>query len=545
MITQTPRKANLALLLLVATLACTPLFAADNPTSVPLSPTNTVISVVEAGFTPEPLPTLISPIGGETALTPIPTPEVDLEDLSLYRQAMRPEFEADVDDVAATGASRYYLEVTIQPESFNSPEGLQLNGAGKIRYTNKETISLSEIYLILYPNLPGYGGWMKVDRVLVDNQLAAGQLEANRAALQVKLPSPLPPEASTELVVFYQAVVPAQPQQGYNIFSLTNGTAALAGFYPAIAVYDAEGWDIDAPPIYGDAVYLDIALYQVDLTVPAELVVAASGSLLAEETHGDGTKTLSFVSGPIRDFYLALRADFQVASEVVDGIKVNSYYPPYLETEGKLALQHAGEALRIFSQEFGPYPYAEFDIVATPTTAGGVEYPGIVVVAENVYNQNGLFFPHVVAHEVAHQWWYNLVGNDQVDEPWLDESLTNYSTVLYWEEISGEATAEDVIETFFLGPYGQVRDQEADRDVLGPVSDYDQNGYGIFIYAKGPLFFDALRREVGPETYQEIMQTYLATYKYKIAGGDDLLQIIESVSGQNITPLVETWLQGK
>jgi aminopeptidase N len=359
------------------------------------------------------------------------------------------------------------------------------------------------------------------------------------------LPAPLAPGASTDITLTYEAIVPAQPQQGYNIFSFTNGTAALAGFYPAVAVYDEEGWNIEPPPIYGDATYLDIALYQVKLTVPAQMVVVASGSLLAEATNPDGTKTLNFASGPIREFYLVLRSDFQITSGTVDGITVNSYYPPALEADGKLALQYAVDSLRIFSQSFGPYPYAEFDIVATPTTAGGVEYPGVVVVAENVYSQNGIFFPYVVAHEVAHQWWYGLVGNDQIDEPWLDESLTNYSTILYWEEVAGEDTAANVIETFFQGPYRRAKNQNMDQAVLGAVSDYGQTDYGTFIYGKGPLFFDALRRDVGKETYLKIMRSYFNEYKYEIAHTEDLLETIEAVSGKNITPLVETWLEVK
>jgi aminopeptidase N len=386
---------------------------------------------------------------------------------------------------------------------------------------------------------------MRIQDGVIADQAATWEITAEAGALRLLLPAPLAPGASTDITLVYEATVPVIPPQGYKIFSFTGGTAALAGFYPAVAVYDEEGWNIEAPPIYGDATYLDISLYQVKLTVPAQMVVAASGSLLDETTNSDGTKTLNFASGPIREFYLVLRPDFQVASQTLEGITVNSYYPPALEADGKLALQYAVDALRVFNQSFGPYPYKEFDVVATPTQAGGVEYPGIVVIAENVYSQHGIFFPYVVVHEVAHQWWYGLVGNDQVDEPWLDESLTNYSTILYWEEIAGRDTAANVIETFFQGPYRRAQSENIDQSVLGAVSDYDQTDYGIFIYGKGPLFFDALRREVGEETYLKIMQSYFNEYKYGIAHTEDLFETIKTISGKDITPLVETWLEVK
>lgn len=548
MISQITRKASLAFLFLIATLACVPLFAADKTTSALPTPTETFLTVAEATPTVESLPVVaspISPVPAEPTAPTLPAPAVDFAALARYQQAMLPGFAGDIERVAAAGASHYYLEVSIQPESFNSPEGLLLQGTVSVFYTNKEDRPLSDIYFHLYPNLPGYGGQMRIQAVAIDDQDATWEMAAEDDALRLSLPAPLPLGASTNITLNYEALVRAHPQQGYNIFSFTDGTAALAGFYPAVAVYDEEGWNIETPPIYGDAIYLDIALYQVKLTVPAGMIVAASGSLADEAVHSDGTKTLTFASGPIREFYLAMRNDFGVISETVDGIMVNSYYPPELEADGKLALQYAVDSLRVFNKSFGPYPYAELDVVATPTTAGGVEYPGIVVIAENVYTQNGIFFPHVVAHEVAHQWWYGMVGSDQVDEPWLDESLTNYSTILYWEETAGEETATDVIDTFFLGPYRRAQNQEADQRVLGSVFDYTQSDYSTFIYGKGPLFFDALRREVGKETYLEIMQRYFNDYKYGIARTEDLLGTIETVSGRNITPLVETWLEVK
>ena len=386
---------------------------------------------------------------------------------------------------------------------------------------------------------------MTVETVIVDGQPVQPKLEADNSALRVPLAQPLSPGAVADISLIYQADVPAQTDMGYNIFSASENTIALAGFYPAIAVYDDTGWNIEVPPAYGDATYLDTSLFRIEFTVPAQMVVAASGSLLNSTSNADGTKTLSLASGPMRDFYIAARADFEKVSETVDGVMVNSYYPPDLADGGKLALRYAVDSLRVFNQRFGRYPYAEFDVVATPTTAGGVEYPGIVVVAQRIYHERGGFFEHATAHEVAHQWWYGLVGNDQIDDPWLDESLTNYSAVFYWEEIAGPESAQELVKVLFFGPYEQAKNQGKDRPVIGPVAGFSEGEYGVFVYGKGPLFFNALRQEVGDETYFKIMQTYYAEYKYKIAQPDDLIEVIERVSGRNIEPLIETWLQNE
>jgi aminopeptidase N len=245
----------------------------------------------------------------------------------------------------------------------------------------------------------------------------------------------------------------------------------------------------------------------------------------------------------MREFYIAMRPDYAVTSETIDGVVVNSYYPPHLEDGGQAALRYAADSLHVFNERFGPYPYAEFDVIATPTTAGGIEYPGIVVVNQQLYEFKGAFFQQTVAHEVAHQWWYGVVGNDQVDEPWLDEALTNYSTVLYWEEVAGAEMADKIIKGYFLDPYQKARENNEDRSVVGSVGDFSEREYSIFVYGKGPLFFNALRQEVGDDVYLDIMQTYYAQYKYKIADANDLLTLIERVSGQDIDPLFEKWLQ--
>lgn len=500
------------------------------------TPTTPSIEAIET-----PLSATHSPTTVMTVVPPTPTPV----DLSRYKQAMRPEFASDVDRVIEQGATRYDLKVTLADDSFDEPTGLRLTGQADIHYTNTETNPLSDIYFRLYPNLIGYGGQMTVTQIMVAGQLIPPTLEADNSALRLPLSAPLQPGESLNLWLTYQTVVPTNPQFGYNIFSYTEETVVLAGFYPAIAVYDEAGWHTVAPPPYGDATYLDIALFQVELTVPAEMIIAASGNLLTTVNHPEGNKTVSLVSGPMRDFYIAMRTNYQISTEVVDGIVVNSYYPPHLATGGQAALQYAVDSLRLFNRLFGPYPYAEFDVVATPTRAGGIEYPGIVVAAQTLYDSNDDYLQHVVGHEVAHQWWYGLVGNDQIAEPWLDEALTQYSTWLYWREVAGPEIAQQMLKNFFQGPYDRVKDTARDRAIAGSVTSFQENDYVVIVYSKGPLFFQALHQEVGDEIFYKILQTYYTEHKYGIAQEEDLIGLIERVYGQSIAPLYETWILGR
>jgi aminopeptidase N len=268
--------------------------------------------------------------------------------------------------------------------------------------------------------------------------------------------------------------------------------------------------------------------------------------VVATAEHDDGTRTLLAVGGPIRDFYIAMSADYRVVSQQVDGTRVNSYYLPGQEEGGAEALRYASESLHLFSQEFGAYPYAELDVVATPTSAGGIEYPGVIAIASSFYGDpDYYYFGVVVTHEVAHQWWHGLVGSDQLDEPWMDEALTNYSMYLYYEGTAGRDQANVIKEKVFKEPYRTAQQEFRDREVGGPVSSFSQEDYVTIVYGKGPLFFDAVRAQVGDAAFFAALQTYLARHRYRVAYPEDLIAAFEDASGQQIDDLYRSWIEGK
>jgi aminopeptidase N len=192
-----------------------------------------------------------------------------------------------------------------------------------------------------------------------------------------------------------------------------------------------------------------------------------------------------------------------------------------------------------FEQTFGPYPFAEFDVVETANIAGGIEYPGLITMPIQNYGQIGGFFQWATVHEVAHQWWYSLVGNDQQDEPWLDEALTQYSTALYYEFRADWPVA---VDEMFVSTYDAIRDTELDDLIDRPVAAYSEANYGPVVYYKGPLFFDALRQELGDETFFALLQDYFTTYRYRESSQAELRDLIDQAAGMDMSPLYQQWL---
>jgi len=505
----------------VALLLCALLVAAcASPTPAP-PPTTT----------PRPDPTATVPAALPTPppITPSPSPG--------YTQALRPEFAADSD--LFPDATRYEIELAVDSTLTT------ITGHERVDYTNTEDVALDALYLRLFPNTPGYGGAMTVTETLLDGRPLVRAVELNGSALRLPLEPPLAPGAKAELALDFILSLPSEgADYGYRQLGYYDGVLALANAYPLIPAYDDQGWNVELSPPYGDAIYSDTAFYTVRITAPATMTLAASGTCTAPIHNRAGSATWTCVAGPMRDMNVVLGTDYQVESRVVEGVTVNSIFYPQHREAGELALDHAAETVRLFGTRVGPYPFTELDVVETPTRAGGIEYPGLVVINSARYETITERTEWVVAHEVIHQWWYSLVGNDQVDEPWLDEALTQYSTLLYFEHRYGAEAAAALLQRFFQRPYEALKEDGRDMPAGLPVAAYSDEDYGAVVYGKGPLYFHALRQEVGDDQFWTILQAYFSRHRYGVATPEDWLAAVKAVTGQKYRALYEQWIQG-
>ncbi len=459
------------------------------------------------------------------------------QDLTPYRAAMKPDFAAEVDRFGT--APRYQIDLKIAPD-LKSYAATQ-----KVHYTNTEDVPLHEIYFTLFANLSSYGGKLAVDSVHLNGAPVQPRLNENNTLLKIDLPAPLQPGDSIDVELAYRANVPAEEvEAGYNQFGLHGGILTLPNFYPQIPAYDDEGWNITLGPGYGDAVFSDTALYQVNVTAPADQIIVTSGVCEAPAAPA-GQQYQRCVSGPMRDFMIALSPDFEVKTAVVDGVKINAYARGAAVAGNEQALQAATQAVQSYNRRFGAYPFNELDVVGTSTTAGGIEYPGLIVIADKLYQNANPRLDLVVAHEAAHQWWYSLVGNDQVDEPWLDESLTQFSMALYARDWYGPREMSDLIVGKWRDIYQRITGTPIDKRADLPVADYDEQQYGAVVYEKAPLFFNAIYEAIGDEKFDQLLQEYYATYRYGVAYPKDFLAIAAKYVGQEkLDALLQKWIMG-
>jgi len=482
-----------------------------------------------------PPPTAITPVSTEAV---IPKPTVEVTSAGLFPIAWddRTIFAADLIPVARDalhkrpGASVYHLDLML------SDDWTRLTGRQAVRYTNTETVSLGEVYLRLFPNIAE--GETTVRTVTVNGLPVRPRYELQKSALIVPLARPLPPGETVIIGLDFAVTVPTRPGGNYGTFALLDEVLALAHAYPLIPAYDEEGWNVEIAPAIGDVVYADASYYLVRLDAPADLVIATSGREVERVEQGDRV-VYTFAAGPVRDFYLAASPRYELRSTTVGETTVRSWTPPVPKEAAAHVLDAAATALALYNQRFGPYPFTELDVVATPTLAGGVEYPGIIAVAQSLYDPTNSFLETVVAHEVAHQWFYSLIGNDQVDEPWLDEALAQYATWVYYRDRYGETEARWFEENL------RFRWQQAsdpDRPIGLPVAAYDERDYSAIVYGRGPLFVDALARTLGDEAFAAFLQDYYRTFQWDTVTTADFQRLAEGHCGCDLTPLFAEWV---
>lgn len=426
------------------------------------------------------------------------------------------------------------------------PTLTRLSGQESVTYTNRAQKALGEIYFRLFANYPDGGDKATVTSVRLNGNPISSTLEVQDTALRVPLSQPLAPNGVVKVDLDFNVTIPVSNTNHYADFTNSAGIITLPSVYPLIPAYDEKGWHIELPPPYGDLVYADTSFYDVQISAPVTMTVITSGSTVAMNTQGS-EKTWHVVGAPMRDFDIDLSAILQLSSMQVGEVTVNSYYLPQDESAGKNALKWASGALSVYEKRIGPYPFKELDVVETPTTAGGIEYPGLVVIADELYRQpeQRNYFEFAVAHEVGHQWWYAQVGDDQVNTPWMDESFVQYTTLIYFQDTYGAGVANQILTRTFQDQYDRAKRESEDKPIGLPVAAYTERGYEEIVYGKGPLFFEAVRKQVGDDSFYKFMQTYYQRFKYQVAKPEDILDTINEVSGQNVKPLYDQWVLGK
>jgi len=325
---------------------------------------------------------------------------------------------------------------------------------------------------------------------------------------------------------------------GYGSYAWSTRAVVLSQAYPILAPWDGA-WVAHPAFAWGDSIVAGVADYGLDLTVPEGWTVVASG---VETEISPGQYRIEGKN--LRELAFVLLRGYEVQTALVGGVVVRSFFRPEHRAAGHAALDVTSEAIGVFEEHLGPHPFPELDVVSIPLRgAAGIEYPGLIFAGESYYGrypQDPLFFPMIFAHEVAHQWWYAEVGNDQVAEPWVDEALATYTSGLYFA--TGFRFQE--ILRYWEDGYGRAAARKSGATMASPLWAFPNgDGYGGIVYSGGALFFHALRERMGDDAFFHALVRYREEFRWGLAQGADLLRILAEESPLPLDDLARTWLR--
>jgi aminopeptidase N len=263
-----------------------------------------------------------------------------------------------------------------------------------------------------------------------------------------------------------------------------------------------------------------------------------------EATTGDeGLTRYVWVTGPAREFILHMSPQFSSASAEAYGTRITTYWLPGQEAAGRAALQYAVAGLRIYSDYFGGYPAREMSVAVAPLTFRGMEYTQVNLLGVEVYTRFPENMEILVAHEVAHQWWYQIVHNDPIHMPWLDEALAEYSVKLYYERLQGPREAASLERRRWQTPVDLLISQEQDAQLNRGVDSFKGGQqYETVIYGKGALFYSRMRQVLGDRRFQRFVRDYLAEYRYQIVDTQAWHEALNKLQLPELEMLFEKWV---
>ena len=428
-------------------------------------------------------------------------------------------------------------DVVLENVCFNFYPRAFREGAEVLPYTAKNQAKV-------FPNGIDYGDGTIESVKLNGNVVAFSFVNQSQTAICVNFEKPLEPKQKANIEISFKVkLANCTHRLGYY-----NGTVALGNFFPILAVY--EKGEFVTNPYYstGDPFYSDIANFNVKIEFPSKYEIASSGDVL-NEVVSEKSKIYTISARAVRDFAIYLGENMKKVSKTVEKTQI-SYVGYQNDDDFDENLQTATKSFLFYSKTFGQYPYKTLTVFKAPFVHGGMEYPNFVVVSDSALDKFDK--AKVIAHEIAHQWWYGLVGNNQVKESWLDESLAEYSSVLFFEAHKEYgATYKDLVSESFsvYTLYADIVKSTAGTiktSMLLPVNDYSSEyEYSYMIYVKGVLMFDALRDVVGAKKLTNCFKKYFSEYKFKIATTDCLISCFRKASGRDIEGFFDSWLSGQ
>jgi len=393
-------------------------------------------------------------------------------------------------------------------------------------------------------------GWSNISSFRDENDRQISELKYvqpddnnsnDKSVLEISLIEPVLPGEMQSFYFDWEAKIPqTMPRTGYN-----KDYYFFAQWFPKVGVLEPAGmrfsdedkWNCHQYHSTGEY-YSDFGVYNVNLTVPEDYTIAASGELLGQEKT-DSLKTWRFRAEDVIDFTWTTSPHYVVQDTTYKDTRILLYTYPEKTFFVERYFETILFAMEYLDERLGTYPYSTLSIVDPPVHGmytGGMEYPTLIT------SLTFCSFPHgfktsetLVTHEYIHQYFMQMIATHEVEEPWMDEGITTYYENRILDAYMGER--ESFID--YMGvKIGSKEYNRGEFYASGMYSiadntyksyEFKDGGYKQIVYNKVAIWLQTLEGMIGQDIMDTIMITYFQRWKFKHPCRYDFIDLVNEV----------------
>jgi hypothetical protein len=366
----------------------------------------------------------------------------------------------------------------------------------------------------------------------------------DQTVARVTLPRAVPPQGKITLHIdFYSKLPRVVARSGYH-----KDFYFVAQWFPKIGVLWKGEWNCHQYHANSEF-FADFGVYRVEITVPDEFMVGATGKRIEAVRNGDDTITYTHFQENVHDFawtacpdFVEFRQNYSLENPPVDTEMILLVHRSHRNQKQRY-LSSLKNAIEFYSQNYGPYPYPTITLVDPPLGglgAGGMEYPTLFTSFAFSWMPKGVYMTEMVTiHEFGHGYWYGIIGSNEFEEAWLDEGINSYSEIKAMKKYYGEDSSMFNIHNVKISDLVFHRLRIIGSSRMDPVMKnsweyYSGATYGINVYSKAAFMLLTLENYLGEDVMSEIMKTFYERWKFKHPTSQDFMALAEEVSGQDL-----------
>jgi len=507
----------------------------------------------------------------------------------------------------------YHIGVKLDPFT------RRLAGTERVTWRNPSTEPVSDLWFHLYLNafkntrstfFKESGGQLRQDRAAKDSwgwidvtslKVAGGadltgaltfehpddDNAFDQTVARLVLPEPVAAGGSITLEIAFTAALP----QVFARTGFKHDFYLVGQWFPKLGVYEPAGmrgrtsgaWNCHQFHASSEF-YADYGTFKVEMTVPSNYVLGATGVRTAEKSNGDGTTTYTHEQADVHDFawtvdpdYTVVKGTFSATRDVtpaeyrqvarllgrsledvmLSDVEVTALVQPGHLPQAQRHIDSAKAAIKWFGLWYGRYPFKTLTVVDPAPGAGGaggMEYPTFIT-AGTSFLMNRWPFDRVrgpemvIYHEFGHNFWYGLTGSNEFEEAWLDEGINSYSTGKVIDLVHGADRGMAELLGLRIGEADTLRainrPQAKYNRILARAWDYVPQGvYGFYSYQKPEMMLRTLEGYLGAETMARVMRAFHERWRFRHPRSEDFFAVANEVSGQDLTWFFDQVVRG-